>query len=300
MSGLHESLTAGARHRRPLTIAFALVASFMLVEVVAGWLSGSLALVSDAGHMATDAVGLGMALAAVHFASRSNSPSRGRSYGIYRVEILAALANAALLFAVAGYVVVEAIQRLADPPEVLATPMMFVALIGLLVNIVGWRLLREGSKESLNVEGAYVEVMADLIGSIGVLVAAVTIYLTGWSIVDPLMGAAVAAFILPRAWRLGRKAIRVLIQAAPSHLDLDEIKDKLESINGVVDAHDLHVWTLTSGIDIASTHLRLDDRDEQVAFRSAREVLDGFGISHATVQVERSSSVSETCSEENW
>jgi cobalt-zinc-cadmium efflux system protein len=297
-AGHGHSVRAGRRHLKPLTIAFILVIVFMVAEAVAGWLTGSLALISDAGHMATDGLGLGMALAAILAADKLGDQPR-RTFGLYRSEILAALANAVLLFAVAGYVLYEAIQRLDSPPEILAGPMALVAVAGLIVNLVAWRLLRRGADESLNVEGAYVEVLADLIGSIGVLAAAAVIWATGWTIVDPIVAAAIGLFILPRAWRLGRKAVRILIQAAPDHLDLEDLRLKLMSIPDVVNAHDLHVWTLTSDMDVATVHLTTsDDTDPHTVLDQARSILQDHGIAHATLQVEPESH--DGCEELSW
>lgn len=289
---------AGRRHLRPLTIAFVLVAGFMVVEAIAGFWTGSLALVSDAGHMATDAVGLGMALAAIIAADKTSRHGRN-TFGLYRIEILAALANAILLFGVAGYVIYEAAGRFDEPPDVIATPMLIVAIAGLVVNLIGWRLLRPGSGESLNVEGAYVEVLADLIGSIGVIIAALIIQTTGWTYADPLFGAAIGLFILPRAWRLARKAVRVLIQAAPEHLDLDALKAELLEIQGVVDVHDLHAWTLTSEMEVATVHLMTGDGiDPHPVLDRARSILQEHDIAHATLQVEPQSH--QGCAELSW
>jgi len=289
---------AGRRHLRPLTITFVLVAGFMVVEAVAGFWTGSLALVSDAGHMATDALGLGMALAAIVAADKAETHGR-HTFGLYRTEILAALANAMLLFGVAGYVLFEAVRRFGSTPEVLSGPMLAVAVAGLLVNLIGWRLLGPGAGESLNVEGAYVEVLADLIGSIGVIVAALIILTTGWTYADPIFGAAIGLFILPRAWRLARKAISVLIQAAPDHLDLDALREDLWEIPGVVDVHDLHVWTLTSEMDVATVHLMTGDgTDPHPVLDQARSLLQRHHITHATLQVEPESH--QGCAEVSW
>ena len=291
--------TAGRRHLRPLVIAFALVMVFMVVEAVAGFLTGSLALISDAGHMATDALGLGMALAAIVAADRA-AVRRGHTYGLYRLEILAALANAALLIAVAGYVIFEALQRLRNPLEVSTTPMLIVAVAGLAVNLVGWRLLRPGSAESINVKGAYMEVVADLAGSIGVITAALIMIFTGWPYADPLFAALIGLFILPRAWRLGRQALRVLVQAAPAGMDLDRMRRDLSELQGVIDVHDLHVWTLTSDMDVATVHLMTrEGTDPHPVLDQARKVLQNdYAISHATLQVEPDTH--QGCSEVTW
>jgi cobalt-zinc-cadmium efflux system protein len=290
---------AGRRHLQPLTVAFSLVVVFMVVEAVAGFLTGSLALISDAGHMATDALGLGMALAAIVAADRA-STGNGRTYGLYRLEIIAALANAVLLFAVAGYVLYEAVQRFREPPDVATVPMLVVAVAGLVVNIIGWRLLRTGARESLNLKGAYLEVLADLAGSIGVIAAALIMIFTGWAYADPLFAALIGLFILPRAWRLGHQALRILVQAAPLGLDLDRLQSELGSIPGVVDVHDLHVWTLTSEMDVATVHLMTGaTTDPHPVLDRARSVLqDEYRIAHATLQVEPDTH--QNCSEVNW
>jgi cobalt-zinc-cadmium efflux system protein len=300
MNATHNHVPrAGRRHLRPLSIAFGLVVVFMVVEAVAGFLTGSLALISDAGHMATDALGLGMALAAIVAADRAATRG-GHTYGLYRLEILAALANAALLIAVAGYVIYEAAQRLREPTEVLTTPMLIVAIAGLVVNVVSWRLLRPGSKESINVRGAYLEVIADLAGSLGVIAAALILILTNWPYADPLFAALIGVFILPRAWRLGRQALRVLVQAAPAGLDLDGMRRNLSAVEGVIDVHDLHVWTLTSDMDVATVHLMTKDgTDPHPVLDQARSILrDHYHIAHATLQVEPDTH--QGCSEVTW
>ncbi|NIA24368.1 MAG: cation diffusion facilitator family transporter [Gammaproteobacteria bacterium] len=283
----HGSVTAGAKHVGRLRITFGLVVTFMVVEAVTALISDSLALLSDAGHMATDALGLGMALAAIIAANRVRTSNK-LTYGMYRLEILAALANAALLFAVGAYVLVEAVRRLREPVDVMSGPMLVVAVLGLIVNIVSWLLLRQGAKESLNLEGAFLEVMADAIGSVGVIVAALILRFTGWLYADPLFGAAIGLFILPRAWRLGRKAIRVLIEAAPTDVSVDEMRERLGAIPGVVDVHDLHVWTLTSDMNVASAHLMIDhEPNSHPVLDQARDLLkEEYGIAHATLQVE--------------
>jgi cobalt-zinc-cadmium efflux system protein len=281
------SLRSGARHKGRLLAALAVLATAMVAEVVAAFAANSLALLSDAGHMLTDVAGLAMALAAIHVADRAASDGP-RTFGLYRLEILAALANAVLLFAVAIYVVVEAVRRWGDPPDVLVGPMLVVAIVGLVANVVAFALLRSGSKESLNVEGAYLEVLSDLVGSVGVIAAAVVIGVTDWAWVDPAVGVAIGVFILPRTWRLGAQAVRVLVQAAPPALDLVRLEATLRGLDGVVDVHDLHVWTLTSEMDVASVHLMVcEGTDTHAVLDRARVVMrDQHGIDHATLQIE--------------
>lgn len=283
-SGAYRS--AAGRHRRPLVIAFGLTAAYMVVEVVAGLLVGSLALLSDAGHMLTDVAGLGMALAAVQLAQGRRDPSH--TYGLYRLEMLAALANAILLVAVAGYVLFEAYRRLTAPPEVLAVPLLVVAGVGLIVNIVCYRLLRSGAKESMNVRGAFLEVLADLIGSMGVIVAGLVLLITGWSYIDPIVGAGIGLLILPRAFRLGWEALRALLEIAPSGMDVQLIEGRLAALPGVAGLHDFHLWTLTSGLTAATGHLLIADgaRPASVLQEATTLLRRDFGIEHVTLQCE--------------
>lgn len=283
----HGLARAGERHRGRLLAAFGILCVFMVVEVVAGFATRSLALLSDAAHMLTDVLGLGMALAAIQLASRG-SDRRHQTFGLYRLEILAALANAVLLFGVALYVLVEAVRRFDDAPEVLGRPMLVVAVLGLGANLVAFALLRSGAKESINVEGAYLEVLADTVGSVAVIVAAIIIQLTDWGWVDPAVGIAIALWIVPRTWRLAGRAVRILVQAAPPGADLDAIEAALSGIDGVVDVHDLHVWTLTSDMDVASAHVMVRaDADTHSVLDQARALLrDGHHIDHATLQIE--------------
>jgi cobalt-zinc-cadmium efflux system protein len=295
----HGSIRSGERHRGRLAISFGILAVFMVVEVVAGLATRSLALLSDAGHMLTDVLGLGMSLAAIQLASRG-SEKRHRTFGLYRLEILAALANAVLLFGVAIYVLIEAIGRFDDPPEVLGAPMLIVATLGLGANLVAFLLLRAGSKESLNVEGAYLEVLSDTIGSVGVIIAAIVIQITDWGWVDPAVGIAIGLWILPRTWRLGARAVRILVQAAPPGTDLDAIEGALSALPGVVDVHDLHVWTLTSDMEVASAHLMVQvGTDTHAVLDQAQALLTTeYGIGHATLQIEPDDH--EGCDEVTW
>ena len=311
-----------------------LIGGFFVVEAVAGFLTNSLALLSDAGHMLTDVLGLGMALAAIQLANQFESrrsgvaghdpaphhpapndpaapseqlPSADRptgphhhTFGLYRLEILAAFVNALLLGAVAIGVLLEAVHRLFTPAEVLSTEMLVVASIGLAVNLVAFLLLRPGAQESINVEGAYLEVLADTVGSVGVIVAALMMRSFGWSWVDPVAGVAIGVWILPRTFRLGRQAVRILLQAAPPHLDVAGLHAELAAIDGVIDVHDLHVWTLTSDMEAASAHLMCrSGTDPHAVLDQARHLLASrYGISHGTFQVEPDSHLG--CRELTW
>ncbi|MBN9240146.1 MAG: cation transporter [Micrococcales bacterium 70-64] len=278
--------SAGGRHRRPLVIAFALTATYMVVEFVVGFSINSLALISDAAHMGTDVLGLGMALAAITLANRPKTSQR--TYGLYRLEVLAALANGILLFGVAGYVIYEAIQRFNEPPEIPGLPLLLTASIGLVINLISFRLLMAGSKESLNVKGAYLEVLGDLLGSVGVIVAAIILFTTGWSYADPIIGVGIGLFILPRTFKLTRQAVRILLEVAPPEIDMDAVRADVLSVAGVEQIHDLHVWTITSGMESASGHIVLKDRaDYGTVLDQVLAVLrDKHHIEHATIQCE--------------
>jgi cobalt-zinc-cadmium efflux system protein len=271
-------------------MALALIAVYFVVQLVVGLITNSLALLSDAGHMATDALGLGMALASITVANRDGHGrnSTHRTFGLYRLEILAALANSVLLLAVAVYVVIEAISRFGDAPELNATPVLITGVLGLAVNIVAFVLLRSGADESLNVRGAYLEVVADMLGSIAVVVAAIIIANTGANWVDPALGVAIGVVIVPRALRLGRDALRILIQAAPAGIVMADVERDLRSIAGVIDVHDLHIWTLTSDMDVATAHIMVAvGANHHDVLDAARDLLSSrHGLTHATLQVE--------------
>lgn len=284
--GHASAATAGGRHRRPLMVAFGLTAAYMVVELVTGLVSGSLALLSDAAHMGTDVLGLGMALAAITLAQREATSQR--TYGTYRLEVLAALANGILLFGVAGYVLFEAWQRFAAPPAVPGLPMLVVATVGLIVNLISFRLLAAGSKESLNLKGAYLEVLSDMLGSVGVIVAAIIIFTTGWRYADPLIGAGIGLFILPRTYTLTAQAVRILMEVAPPGLDVDQVRARILTLPGVADVHDLHIWTVTSGMKTATGHVVLADDAElhPVLDRVTALLAEEYHVTHATIQCE--------------
>jgi cobalt-zinc-cadmium efflux system protein len=286
MAHAHRETAAG-RSRGRLGAALVLTGGFMIVEAAGALWTGSLALAADAAHMLTDVGGLGLALFAIWIASRPPTPEK--TYGYYRVEILAAMINALVLMLVAGGLLVEAYQRILAPREVLGGPMMAIAAAGLAVNLTSAALLHRGSVESLNVRGAYLEVISDAITSVGVLIAAAVVAVTGWSVADPLASAAIAIFIIPRTWGLLRQAINVLLEAVPAHLALEEIEGAMREVPGVRRVHDLHVWTLTSGREAMSAHVVVDDLgaserllDELHAVLHAR-----FGIDHTTIQLDK-------------
>ena len=270
---------------------------FLAIEATAAFLTNSLALLSDAGHVLTDSLGLGLALAAVHMASRgSRDPSR--TFGWYRLEIVAALTNAFLLLGVAAYVLVEAVRRLADPPEVPGGVILLVAVAGLIANLISYVLLRPGAAESLNVRAAYLEVMADALASVGVLIAGLAMRLTGWLWIDPAVGAAIGFWIIPRGWRLGREAFRVLVQAAPPDVDMATVEADLCSLPGVEGVHRLHLWTLTSELEVASAHLTVrPDADLSEVLDQAQLLLQHrYHVAHTTLQLE----AGDACADLGW
>ncbi|MBI2735430.1 MAG: cation transporter [Rhodospirillales bacterium] len=278
--------TAAGRHKSRLVAALALTATFMTVEVVGGLWTGSLALIADAAHMLTDAGGLALALIAIRFSERPATPQR--TYGYVRMEILSALANAVVLLLLTIYILYEAYQRFLNPPDILGGPMLVVAVVGLAVNLASMKLLSAGSSESLNVKGAYFEVLSDMLGSLGVIVAAGVVMLTGWTLADPIIGAGIGLFIVPRTWILLKQAIHILLEGTPPEVDLALLERKLLAIPGVLAVHDLHVWTITSGLNAMSCHLVVADMGQaNTALLNAREALrNGFGLSHTTIQIE--------------
>ncbi|SEG66992.1 cobalt-zinc-cadmium efflux system protein [Thermomonospora echinospora] len=290
---------AGGRHRRRLVAAFALIASFFVVELVYGLASGSLALLSDAGHMAADVVTLAAALVATKIATRPDTTGR-RTYGSYRVEVFASGFAVLVMLGTAGYIAVEALSRIGGHAEVAGGPMLVVGTLGLVVNLAALVLLRAGAAESLNVRGAYLEVLADTAGSVGVITAGALIAVTGQILFDTLVALAIAAFVVIRAVALGRQVLAVLGQHVPEGLDVDVVAGELAAIDGVADVHDLHLWTLTSGMHVATAHLvTTDHADPHAILDQARDLLrDRHDIAHATLQVEPADHVG--CEEIGW
>ena len=279
--------SASSRNKRSLAVVFGLTSFYLIVEVVGGLWTGSLALLADAGHMLTDVAGVGLALLAIRFAEKPASPER--TYGYYRVEILAALTNAVVLILISLYILYEAYQRFKNPPEVESAAMLGVACVGLIINIIGMYILRAGSKESLNIKGAYFEVLSDMLTSIGVIAAGVIMLTTGWYYADPIISAGIGLFILPRTWALLKDAVGVLIEGTPADVNIAALRESLSQIEGVAGVHDLHVWSLTSGVNAMSVHAVLaeESEHEEVLARVHERCTKNFKISHVTVQTER-------------
>jgi len=285
--GHHEHGTNGReRNRRALTAVLAMTASFTVVEIIGGLLTGSLALLADAGHMLSDNFSLGLALFAAWLAGRPATPEK--SFGYRRAEILAALANGMTLVAVSIWVFTEAYSRLMEPTDVLGGPMLAVAALGLLVNAAGAIVLYRSGVESLNVEGAMRHVLADALGSVGAMVAAAVIIFTGWRYADPLISVAIGLLILGSSWKLLRDSTNVLLEATPRNLNAEEVGQKMAAAEGVVEVHDLHIWTITSGFPALSAHVLVGRNEDCHARRRKLEELlaHEYGISHTTLQVD--------------
>lgn len=278
--------SASGRYRSRLAISLAILVVFLVLEAVVGFLSSSLALLSDAGHMLTDVLGVGMALAAITAARRP--VGERRTFGLYRIEVLAALANAVLLVGVAGYILYESVWRFLEPAHVTGWAMMVTAAAGLVANLAVFALLRGGADESINVRAAYLEVLADTLGSLGVLVGGVLTWAFGWYLADPVVAIAIGLFVLPRTYSLARQALRILVQQAPERLDMAELRQDLASLEAVTEVHDLHVWTLTSGMEVASAHLSAGEGADHgdVLVAAQRLLAERYHIDHATLQVE--------------
>jgi cobalt-zinc-cadmium efflux system protein len=282
----HAHGSAAAAHRNRLAGVLALSLAILGVEVAGGIAANSLALLADAGHMLTDVAGMALALVAIWFAGRS--PTNGRTYGYLRLEILATVANAVLLFGIAGFVLFEAWLRLATPPEISSGPMLAVALAGLIGNAGSLFLLRDAQRVSLNMRGAYVEVMGDFAGSASVIVAAVAIALTGWTAADAIASALIGLLILPRTLTLLREATDVLLEGTPKGIAIEHVREHILQAPGVVDCHDLHAWTITSGVNVVSAHVVLAEGvDPAVTLDALCTCLSSaFDIEHSTFQLE--------------
>ena len=275
-----------AENQKRLTLVLALVVAYMFAEVVGGILTNSLALIADAGHMLSDAAALALSIFAIRIAQRP--PTARRTYGYHRTEILAALANGAALVAISIYIFVEAIRRLGDPPEVEGGLVIWIATGGLLVNLAGLKILHAGKSESLNVRGAWLHVLSDALGSVGVIVAGTLVWAFGWHRADPIVSMVIGALVLYSSWALLRESVSVLMEGAPGHIDVDEVREAMRAIPGVLAVSDLHVWTITSGMVALSAHVAIEEeRGYRAMLAEIRRVLhDRFGIDHQTIQLE--------------
>jgi len=284
--GHGHSHTPAGKNKRRLAIVLGLTGAYLLAEVAGAWITQSLALLADAGHMLTDVAGLALALLAIRFAERPATPER--TYGYYRIEILAALMNGVVLIGISLYILYEAYERFRNPPHIQSEAMLVIAVAGLLVNLLGIYLLHAASEESLNMKAAYFEVLYDMLASVGVIVAGIIMLTTGWYYADPLISAGIGLFILPRTWLLLRDAVGVLLEGTPADVNLAALRATIESVAGVADVHDLHVWSLTSGVNAMSVHTVLADHalHDEVLTAVRQQVTSEFKIVHATVQVE--------------
>ena len=282
----HGGGTAAGQHKGRLKAALVLTASFMVVQAVGGLVTGSLALLADSAHMLTDAGGLALALIAIRFAERPATPQK--TYGYVRLEILSALLNAVVLLLLTIFILYEAADRFLNPPPIMAGPMLAVAVLGLAVNLASMKLLAAGSSESLNVKGAYFEVMSDMLGSLGVIIAALIVMFTGWRLADPIVGAGIGLFIIPRTWSLLKQAVHILMEGTPPEIDLVLLEKTIKEIAGVVSIHDLHVWTITSGLDSMSCHVVIADmtRARETLLAVNETMKSQFNLTHTTIQIE--------------
>jgi cobalt-zinc-cadmium efflux system protein len=298
MGAGHDHSHGGDTRVSRMVIAAAILTVFFAIELTTALLIGSIALLADAGHMLTDLVAMFMGLSAVLLA-RHGSVSAARTYGWHRAEVFTAVANAVLLIGVAVFILYEAFQRLGDAPEIPGVPMIVVAVAGLIANGAVVLLLRSQSESSLAVKGAYMEVVADTVGSIGVLIAGIVTVTTHWPYADVVVAVFVALWVLPRAIALARAALRILSESSPQHIDVDELRSALAAVEGVTEVHDLHVWTLVPGKDMVTAHLTSNGDSDRV-LDDARAVLAARGLDHATVQVEPPGCADDCPGQTDW
>lgn len=286
--GHDRELMAGRVSSRPLRIALVITASFMIVEVVGGLITNSLALLADAGHMLTDVAALALSLFAIWLAKRPATPAR--SYGFLRAEVLAALVNAATLVVMSIFIFIEAFERVGEPPEVDSVPMLAVAVAGLGANAASaWVLSRGGGHEhNLNTRGAFLHVIGDMLGSVGAIVAALVMMATGWYLADPILSTVIGLLILRSAWLLLRESVDVLLEATPRGIETSDVRAALSEVDGVCGVHDLHIWTVTSGLESMSAHVQVTDTRawNEVCVDLTDRMRERFGIAHVTLQPE--------------
>ncbi len=282
---MHNHAEHRSGQQKNLLIVLLMTGTFMIIEVIGGLFTGSLALLADAGHMLTDMAALGLSVFTMWMAARPSTPEK--SYGYHRAEILAAVTNAVVLLLLAVWILYEAYRRIFEPPHVLGVPMLLIGLVGLTVNIAGIKLLADESASSLNVRSAYLEVLSDAISSFGVILGGGIIWMTGWVLIDPLLSAGISLFIVWRTWGLLSQAVHVLMEGVPTHLNAKEVGQAMAGVPGVKGIHDLHIWTITSGMDALSAHVVVpvgEDRDA-VLGRLQSLLRDRWKIDHATLQI---------------
>ncbi|MDP2421414.1 cation diffusion facilitator family transporter [Sediminibacterium sp.] len=282
------AISAGGKHNRSLKTVFFITFFYFVIEVVVGFMSNSLALLSDAAHMLTDVGGQGLALFAIWMSSRPRN--EWKTYGYYRTEIFSALLNAVVLLFISGYILYEAWQRFSDPPAVAGIPMLVVAFCGLIINLISMKILRSGSRESINIKGAFLEVVSDMLSSVGVIIAGCIILITGWLYIDPIMSAAIGVFILPRTYTLLKESVNILLEAVPKDVDYNAVNNLFTATPGVISIHDLHIWTLTSGMYALSVHVMMGPQstlnEASQLSRSLKELLaTKFKINHTTIEI---------------
>lgn len=287
MSSLN-STSAGAKHNKSLKIVFAITATYLVIEVVVGFISNSLALLSDAAHMLTDVGGQALALFAIWMSSKPRN--NHKTYGYYRTEIFSALINALVLIFISGFILYEAWQRFKEPPAVAGIPMLIVAFCGLIINLIGMKILKAGSKESINIKGAFLEVVSDMLSSVAVIIAGIIILATGWLYIDPIMSALIGLFILPRTYNLLKESVDILLEGVPKDVDYAAVEKFITEKPGVVSVHDLHIWTLTSGINALSGHVIMKAETQLLEINAVTsaikdELVAKFKITHTTIEV---------------
>ncbi|MBZ4188911.1 cation diffusion facilitator family transporter [Niabella beijingensis] len=281
-----QAVSAGSKHKKALLVVVSLSGTYLIAEVIGGIVTKSLALLADAAHMLTDVVGLLLAFIAIKIGERRANDQK--TFGYYRSEILAAMINAVVLLCISIYVLYEAWQRFKNPPEIQSKSMLIVAGIGLIVNIVGMMILKKSTGKSLNMKGAYFEVLSDMLTSIGVMIAGIIMLTTGWYYADPLISAAIGLLIFPRTWRLLMEAINVLLEGTPKDVNIADLRKSMEQVSGVKGVHDIHVWALTSGVNAMSAHVLVGYCEDYNALLKVliEKVTTDFKISHTTFQIE--------------
>lgn len=280
--------SAGNKHNKSLKIVFTITLIYFIIEVIVGFMSNSLALLSDAAHMLTDVAGQALALFAIWMASKHRNSKK--TYGYLRTEIFSALINAIVLIFISGYILYEAWQRFQDPPKVAGFSMLIVASIGLIINLISMKILKSGSEESINIKGAFLEVVADMLSSIAVIIAGIIILSTGWLLIDPIISALIGLFILPRTFGLLKESVDILLEGVPKDVNYDAVEKYISKNPGVDSIHDLHIWSLTSGVNALSGHIIMKPETtitemNDIIFKIKKELNSSYKISHTTLEV---------------